>query len=181
MGIVLLVFVLVIGMWVYGTYNKLVNLDEDVNKAYAQGDGVLQRRFDLIPKLVETVKGYATHEREVFIQVTEARSRVGQAQTPDQKIEAQNQLSGAIGRLLLVAENYPQLKANENFLALQDELAGTENRIAVERKRYNDAATEYNKKIRRVPGNVIAGMFGFERRALLEAPTEAKQAPKVTF
>lgn len=180
-GIVILVFVLIIGMWVYGTYNKLVNLDEDVNKAYAQVDVVLQRRFDLIPNLVETVKGYAAHEREVFIQVTEARSRVGQAQTPDQRIGAENQLSGAIGRLLLVAENYPQLKANENFLALQDELAGTENRIAVERRRYNEAATEYNKRIRRVPGNMIAGMFGFKRHELLQAPAEAKQAPKVQF
>jgi LemA protein len=179
--IVLLVFVLLIGMWVYGSYNKLVNLDEDVNKAFAQVDVVLQRRFDLIPNLVETVKGYATHEREVFIQVTEARSRVGQAQTPDQRIDAENQLSGALGRLLLVAENYPQLKANQNFLALQDELAGTENRIAVERRRYNEVTTEYNKRIRRVPGNIIAGMFGFVRRNVLEAPAEAKQAPKVNF
>lgn len=179
--IVLLVFVLVIGMWAYGTYNRLVNLDEDVNKAYAQVDVVLQRRFDLIPNLVETVKGYAAHEREVFIQVTEARSRVGQAQTPDQRIEAENQLSGAISRLLLVAENYPQLKANQNFLALQDELAGTENRIAVERRRYNEAVTEYNKRVRRVPGKIIAGMFGFERRNLLETTAEARTAPKVTF
>jgi len=179
--IVLLVFALVIGMWVYGTYNKLVNLDEDVNQAYAQIDVVLQRRFDLIPNLVETVKGYATHEREVFQQVTEARARVGQAQTPDQRIDAENQFSGAIGRLLLVAENYPQLKANQNFLALQDELAGTENRIAVERRRYNEVTTEYNKRIRRVPGNIIAGMFGFDRRNLLEAPAEAKTAPKVQF
>jgi len=181
MVVVLLVLVLIFGMWIYGGYNKLVNLDENVNQAFAQVDVVLQRRFDLIPNLVETVKGYATHEREVFTQVTEARSRVGQAQTPDQRIEAENQLSGALGRLLLVAENYPQLKANQNFLALQDELAGTENRIAVERRRYNEAATELNKAVRRVPTNIIAGMFGFERRALLEAPAEAKQAPKVQF
>ena len=181
MVVVLLVLVLVIGMWVYGSYNKLVNLDENVNQAFAQVDVVLQRRFDLIPNLVETVKGYAAHERDVFIRVTEARSRVGSAQTPDQKITANNELSGALGRLLLVAENYPQLQANQNFLALQDELAGTENRIAVERRRYNEAATEYNKAIRRVPGNVIAGMFGFERREVLQAPAEAKVAPKVTF
>ena len=181
MVVVLLVLVLVIGMWVYGSYNKLVNLDENVNQAFAQVDVVLQRRFDLIPNLVETVKGYAAHERDVFIRVTEARSRVGSAQTPDQKITANNELSGALGRLLLVAENYPQLQANQNFLALQDELAGTENRIAVERRRNNEAATEYNKAIRRVPGNVIAGMFGFERREVLQAPAEAKVAPKVTF
>lgn len=172
---------LVLAMWVYGTYNGLVNMDEETNKAFAQVDVVLQRRFDLIPNLVETVKGYAAHEREVFTAVTEARSRVGQATTTQGRVEAENQLTGALSRLLLVAENYPQLKANQNFLALQDELAGTENRIAVERRRYNEVATEYNKKIRRVPGNIIAGMFGFERRALLEAPAEAKAAPKVKF
>jgi len=172
---------LIIALWIYGTYNGLVNLDEESNKAFAQVDVVLQRRLDLIPNLVETVKGYATHEREVFTAVTEARARVGQAGTPQSRIEAENQLTGALSRLLMVAENYPQLKANENFLALQDELAGTENRIAVERRRYNEAATEYNKRIRRVPGNIVAGMFGFERRALLEAPAEAKEAPKVKF
>ena len=171
----------VIGLWIYSGYNGLVNLDEETNKAFAQVDVVLQRRFDLIPNLVETVKGYATHEREVFTQVTEARSRVGQATNLSGKIEAQNQLTGALSRLLVVAENYPQLKANESFLALQDELSGTENRIAVERRRYNEVATEYNKKIRRVPGNLIAGMFGFDRRPLLEAPAEAKDAPKVKF
>lgn len=181
LGIVILVFVLIFGMWVYGSYNKLVNLDENVNQAFAQVDVVLQRRYDLIPNLVETVKGYATHEREVFTQVTEARARVGQAQTPNDKIDAQNQLSGALSRLLVVAENYPQLQANQNFLALQDELAGTENRIAVERRRYNEAATEYNKAIRRVPGNIIAGMFGFVRHNLFDTPPEAKQAPKVQF
>jgi LemA protein len=181
MVIVLLVMVLMIGMWVYGSYNKLVNLDENVNKGFAQVDVVLQRRFDLIPNLVETVKGYATHEKDVFTQVTEARSHVGQAQSPDQRIAAENQLSGALSRLLVVAENYPQLQANQNFLALQDELAGTENRIAVERRRYNEVATDYNIAIRRVPGNVIAGMFNFKRHELLEAPAEAKTAPKVQF
>ncbi|RPH95301.1 LemA family protein [candidate division KSB1 bacterium] len=172
---------LVIGLWIYSTYNGLVSLDEETNKAFAQVDVVLQRRFDLIPNLVETVKGYASHEKEVFTAVTEARSRIGQATTPQARIDAENQMTGALSRLLMVAENYPQLKANENFLALQDELSGTENRISVERRRYNEVATEYNKKIRRVPGNMVAGMFGFERRNLLEAPTEARQAPKVKF
>lgn len=172
---------LLLAMWIYGTYNSLVTLDEEVNKAFAQVDVVLQRRFDLIPNLVETVKGYASHEREVFTAVTEARSRVGQAQTPQARVEAENQLTGALSRLLLVVENYPQLKANQNFLALQDELAGTENRIAVERRRYNEAATEYNKKVRRVPAALIAGMFGFERRELLQAAAEAQTAPKVQF
>jgi len=183
-GILLLAIVgigLLLAMWIYGTYNSLVNLDEEANKAFAQVDVVLQRRLDLIPNLVETVKGYAAHEQEVFTAVTEARARVGQATTTEGRVAAENQLTGALSRLLLVAENYPQLKANENFLALQDELAGTENRIAVERRRYNEAATEYNKKIRRVPAAMIAGWFSFERRDLLEAPAEAKQAPKVSF
>jgi LemA protein len=172
---------IIFALWIYGTYNSLVNLDEETNKAFAQVDVVLQRRFDLIPNLVETVKGYAAHESGVFTAVTEARSRVGQAQNPQARVEAENQLTGALSRLLMVAENYPQLKANENFLALQNELAGTENRIAVERRRYNEAATEYNKRIRRVPGNIIAGMFGFQRRTLLETAAEARQAPKVKF
>ena len=179
--LVIVGFALVIAMWVYGTYNSLVNLDEQTNKAFAQVDVVLQRRFDLIPNLVETVKGYAAHEKDVLTQVTEARSRVGQATTTEGKISAENQLTGALSRLLVVAEAYPQLKANENFMALQDELAGTENRIAVERKRYNDAATDYNIRIRRIPGNIVAGMFGFKRHELLEAPSEARTAPTVQF
>jgi LemA protein len=179
--LVLLGFGFLIGLWIYSGYNGLVNSDEETNKAYAQVDVVLQRRFDLIPNLVETVKGYATHEREVFTQVTEARAKVGKATNISSKIDAQNQLTGALSRLMVVAEAYPQLKANENFLALQDELSGTENRIAVERRRFNEVATEYNKKIRRFPGNILAGMFGFERRPVLEAPEEAKTAPKVKF
>jgi LemA protein len=181
---VLLVLVgigLLIAFWIYGTYNSLVTLDEETKKAYAQVDVVLQRRFDLIPNLVETVKGYAAHEKEVLMGVTEARSRVGSAQNIGERVGAQNELSSALARLLVVVENYPQLKADQNFLALQDELAGTENRISVERRRYNEAATEYNKRIRKVPANIIAGMFGFERAVLLEAPEGAQTAPKVEF
>ena len=181
---VLLVLVgigLLIAFWIYGTYNSLVTLDEETKKAYAQVDVVLQRRFDLIPNLVETVKGYASHEKEVLMGVTEARSRVGRAQSIGERVDAQNQLSSALARLLVVVENYPQLKADQNFLALQDELAGTENRISVERRRYNQAATEYNKRIRKVPANIIAGMFGFERAPLLEAPEGAQTPPKVKF
>jgi LemA protein len=175
---------LLIAMWIYGQYNSIVNFDEEANKAFAQVDVVLQRRYDLIPNLVETVKGYAAHESGVLTQVTEARSRVGQAiasDDPNARVAAENQLSGALGRLMVVVEAYPQLKANQNFLALQDELAGTENRIAVERRRYNEVVTEYNKKIRRVPGNIVAGMFGFDRRSVLETPAEARTAPKVNF
>lgn len=179
--LVIIGFGLLIAFWIYGTYNSLVNLDEETKKAYAQIEVVLQRRFDLIPNLVETVKGYAAHEREVLMGVTEARARVGQAQSVNERIGAQNELGSALARLLVVVENYPQLKADQNFLALQDELAGTENRISVERRRYNQAATEYNKRIRRVPANIIAGMFGFERASLLEAPAGAAEPPKVDF
>jgi len=182
--VALLAFVgigLLIAFWIYGTYNSLVNLDEETKKAFAQVDVVLQRRYDLIPNLVETVKGYASHEREVLMGVTQARARVGQAQSVPARIEAQNALTSALGRLLVVVENYPDLKANQNFLQLQDELAGTENRISVERRRYNEAATEYNKRTRRVPGNIVAGMFGFERASLLEAPEGAAVPPKVDF
>ncbi len=187
LAIMLLVIVglgLLIAMWIYGQYNSIVNFDEEANKAFAQVDVVLQRRYDLIPNLVETVKGYAAHESSVLLGVTEARSRVGQAiaaDDPNARVAAENQLSGALGRLMVVVEAYPQLKANQNFLALQDELAGTENRISVERRRFNEVVTEYNKKIRRVPGNIVAGMFGFSRRPVLETPTEARTAPKVNF
>ena len=174
-------FGLLVAFWIYGKYNALVNLDEETKKAFSQIEVVLQRRFDLIPNLVETVKGYAAHEREVLMGVTEARARVGQAQTMGERVGAQNELTSALGRLLVVVENYPQLKADQNFLRLQDELAGTENRIAVERRRYNEVATEYNKRIRRVPGNIVAGMFGFERAPLLEAPEAAATPPKVDF
>ena len=174
-------FALIMGLWTYSTYNSLVNLDEQANKAYAQVDVVLQRRFDLIPNLVETVKGYAAHEKDVLTQVTEARAKVGQATTPANRIGAENDLTNALSRLMVVVEAYPQLRANQNFLALQDELSGTENRIAVERKRYNDAATDYNIRIRRVPGNMVAGWFGFQRKPLLEAPAAAQEAPKVKF
>ena len=166
---------------VKGTYNDLVRLDEGVNGKWAQVENQLQRRYDLIPNLVSTVKGYAAHEKEVFVAVTEARSRVGSAGTTGEKMEANNQLAGALSRLLLVVERYPELKANQNFIRLQDELAGTENRIATERMRYNDAAVGYNTKLRSFPTNVIAGFFSFERHELFQAPEAAKDVPKVEF
>ena len=179
--IFLVVIVLIPFLYLKGTYNSLVTMDESVKGAWAQVENQLQRRYDLIPNLVETVKGYATHEREVFVQVTEARSKVGGASSIPGKIEANNQLSAALSRLLVVVERYPELKANTNFIRLQDELAGTENRIAVERRRYNEAVRAYNIKIRRFPTNLIAGMFGFEKAAFFEVPQERQEAPQVKF
>ncbi len=179
-GVILIGAISIYG-FVKGTYNGLVVADEGVNAAWAQVENQLQRRFDLIPNLVETVKGYAGHEKEVFIQVTEARARVGGAGSVGEKMDAENGLSSALSRLLLVVENYPQLKANQNFIRLQDELAGTENRIAVERRRYNEAVRAYNILIRTFPRNIIANMFGFLAAEFFEAPEEAKAVPKVEF
>ena len=156
-------------------------LDEGVKAAWAQVENQLQRRYDLIPNYVETVKGFAKQERDVFIKVTEARSRVGGATTVPDKIEANNQLSSALSRLLVVVEQYPQLKSDQNFLRLQDELAGTENRIAVERMRYNETVKTYNIKVRSFPTNILAGMFGFEKATFFEVPEAAQAVPKVEF
>ncbi|MDD5099561.1 MAG: LemA family protein [Syntrophales bacterium] len=164
-----------------GTYNRFVALDEGVKSAWAQVENQLQRRYDLIPNLVETVKGYAKQEKDVLVEVTNARARVGGAATVSDKIDANNELSGALSRLLLVVEQYPDLKSNQNFLRLQDELAGTENRISVERKRYNDAVRGYNVAIRSFPANLLAGMFGFKKAAFFEVPAAAQAAPRVKF
>ena len=180
LGIILL-FVFFIYSFVKGTYNNLVMLDEGVKAAWAQVENQLQRRYDLIPNYVETVKGFAKQERDVFIKVTEARSRVGGATTVPDKIEANNQLSSALSRLLVVVEQYPQLKSDQNFLRLQDELAGTENRIAVERMRYNETVKTYNIKVRSFPTNILAGMFGFEKATFFEVPEAAQAVPKVEF
>jgi len=180
LGIIIL-FGLIIFSSIKGTYNSLVMLDEGVKSSWAQVENQLQRRFDLIPNYVETVKGYAKHEKELFIKVTEARSKVGGAANIPDKIKANNQLSGALSRLLLVVERYPELKANQNFIRLQDELAGTENRIAVERRRYNETVKIYNIKVRSFPTNILAGFFGFEKATFFEVPEAAKAVPKVTF
>lgn len=181
--IVVLLLVVALGVlgWVKNAYNGLVTLDEEVNGAWAQVENVLQRRFDLIPNLVATVKGYAAHESEVLTQVTEARAKVGGAGSPSARMEAEGELSGALSRLMVVVENYPQLKANQNFVMLQDQLEGTENRIAVERRRYNDVVRMYNTSIRRFPASLIAGMFGFEKRDFFEASEGADTAPSVSF
>lgn len=180
-GIVILVIILSIFFSIKGTYNTLVRLDEGIKGAWAQVENQLQRRYDLIPNYVETVKGYARHEKEVFLRVTEARSKVGGATNIKEKIDANNNLSSALSRLLLVVERYPDLKANQNFIRLQDELAGTENRISVERRRYNEAVKTYNVRIRSFPTNILAGMFGFTKAEFFKVAETAKEAPKVKF
>jgi len=165
-----------------GAKNQMVTKNESVKAAWSQVDIVLQRRADLIPNLVETVKGFAAQEQTVFGDIAKARSRLLSANTPADKIAANQQLDGALGRLLVVVENYPQLKSNENFLRLQDELAGTENRIAVERKRYNDTLQDYNTYIGLFPNSFWASMAGFKRNDAYFAASEgAKTAPKVDF
>ena len=178
--------VVLIAFFSFGQYvtvrNTLVTKNEAVKAAWSQVDIVLQRRADLIPNLVETVKGFALQEQTVFGDIAKARSALLSAGTPEQKIAANGQLDGALGRLLVVVENYPQLKSNENFLRLQDELAGTENRIAVERKRYNDALQDYNTYVQTFPNNVFAGWAGFQpNRAYFTATEESRQVPKVNF
>src|SRR6266851_132137 len=185
-GLIVLVVLVVIVLALFGQYvgvrNQLVAKDQAVKAAWSQVDIVLQRRADLIPNLVETVKGYAQQEVTVFGDIAKARSALLSAQTPSDKIAANGQLDGAIGRLLLIVENYPQLKSNENFLRLQDELAGTENRIAVERKRYNDALQDYDTYLLQFPNSFWAGMAGFKRNDAYFAASEgSRQVPTVNF
>src|SRR6195256_2418185 len=180
-GVLVLIVLMVFGQYV-GVKNTLVAKEEGVKTAWSQVDIVLQRRADLIPNLVNTVKGYAQQEVTVFGDIAKARSALLSASTPSDKIAANGQLDGAIGRLLLVVENYPQLKSNENFLRLQDELAGTENRIAVERKRYNDALQDYNTYIGLFPNSFYASWAGFKRNdAYFTATPASREAPKVQF
>jgi LemA protein len=163
------------------SYNKFVGQEEAVKAQWAQVENQLQRRNDLIPNLVETVKGYATHEESVFKEIADSRSRLLAAKSPEESIAAANQQTSALGRLLAVVENYPNLKANEQFNRLMDELSGTENRIAVERMRYNERVQEYNTSRRQFPANVTAKIFGFKEHPFFTAPEEAKQVPKVNF
>ncbi|HXE81675.1 MAG TPA: LemA family protein [Vicinamibacterales bacterium] len=163
------------------SYNRFVSQEEAIKAQWAQVENQLQRRNDLIPNLVETVKGYAAHEKEVFENIAQARARLAGATTPEETIAAANAQSAALARLLAIVENYPQLKANEQFNRLMDELAGTENRIAVERMRYNERVQEYNTLRRQFPSNITAGIFGFKEYPFFEAPESAKQVPKVNF
>jgi LemA protein len=176
-----LLIVLMAGLAAGCSYNRFTNSEEAIKAAWSEVDNQLQRRNDLIPNLVETVKGYASHEKEVFQSLAESRARLSGAQTPEQRIEAANAQSSALARLLAIVENYPQLKADAQFARLMDELSGTENRIAVARMRYNERAQEYNSLRRRFPSNVTAKVFGFKEYPYFQAPPEAKVAPKVDF
>ena len=188
--IVVAVVVLGIFMWVKSTYNGLVTKQESVESAWSQVENVYQRRADLVPNLVATVKGYAAHEKETLEGVVNARSKATQMSIDPTKLDeeslkkfqsAQGELGNAIGRLLMITENYPDLKANENFKELQAQLEGTENRITVERQKFNESAKEYNTQIRHFPANILAGMFGFDRKPYFEAKEGADEAPKVEF
>lgn len=176
-----IIAVLVLGM--VGIYNGLVGRDQEVKQSWAQVENQLQRRYDLIPNLVSTVKGYAKHEKDIFIQVAEARSKLAGAAGVNQKVQAANALEGALGRLLAIAENYPQLRASENFKGLQDELAGTENRLAVARMRYNESVQKYNTGSRAIPTVFFVRLFGFDAEKIyFKIEKEAaKETPKVQF
>jgi LemA protein len=192
-AIIVVIGVVVIGLflWGMGVYNNLVTMDEGVQSAWGQVETQYQRRADLIPNLVETVKGFAAQEKGVFVEVTEARSKVSQMTVTREVLEdpalfqkfqaAQDQLSSALSRLLVVAENYPQLKSDQNFLALQDQLEGTENRISVARQRYNETVQTFNTTVRRFPGSLIAGFTGFREKAYFTAKEGADVAPQVKF
>jgi len=181
LGVVVLAAV-AIGGWLMGVRNDLVPQREAINGAWSQVDVALQRRADLIPNLVETVKGFAAQEKEVFTNIANARAQLAGARTPAEKIAANSQLDSALSRLLVVVENYPQLKSNENFLRLQDELAGTENRIAVERRKYNEIVQKYNTSIELFPANVVAGLFGFARNdAYFKVDPAKRETPNVKF
>ncbi len=179
--IVVLVIIAAIVIWIFSSYNGLVSMDENVNSMWSQIDNQLQRRADLIPNLVETVKGYASHEEKIFTEVTRAREKLVGAQGVEDKAQADAELSGALSRLLAIVENYPTLKADANFMQLADELAGTENRISVARMDYNNAVRLYNSKIRRFPTAIIARMLGFEKKEYFKAEEEAKKVPSVDF
>jgi LemA protein len=178
---VIAVFVIGILGWGISQYNKVVAMDEHVKAQWAQVDNQLKRRYDLIPNLVETVKGYARHEKELFENIAQARTKYFQAQVPKDKIAAANELEGVLSRLLLLREAYPQLKANESFLKLHDSLEGTENRIAVERKRYNETVQILNTYRRTVTGGIIASIAGIGEAAYYNVPQSEKEAPKVKF
>lgn len=175
-GVIVLVLIMIIP-----SYNKLVSMNEEVDSSWSQVENVLKRRSDLIPNLVNTVKGYASHEQEVFTEVTKARSGIETASGPEEMAAANDQLTSALSRLNVVVERYPELKADKNFAQLMDELSGTENRIATERKRYNDAVQKYNTQIKRFPTSIMAGIFNFDEREYFKVSEQDKENPVVDF
>jgi LemA protein len=179
-GVAVLLMVAAIGLSGC-SYNTFVGQEEGIKAQWAQVENQLQRRNDLVPNLVETVKGVAQQERDVFGQIAESRAKLSGAQTPEQTMQAANEQSSALARLLVIVENYPQLRSNDQFARLMDELSGTENRIAVERMRYNEKVQQYNTSRRSFPSNVTAGIFGFKEYPLFDAPPEAERVPKVDF
>jgi LemA protein len=181
-GIAIAVVALIIIFMMLGSsYNGFVNAEEDVDKAYSQIENQLQRRLDLIPNLVNTVKGYAAHEKEVIQSISDARARLAGARTPEEEATANTELSSALSRLLVVVENYPNLKADKQFTQLMDELAGTENRISVARQDYNEQVGSYNKRIKRFPGAIVANVTGFDEKEYFRADPAAAEAPEVDF
>lgn len=179
---VLAAVIIIVLIMIVPRYNGLVNLDEEVNGKQSQIETQLQRRGDLIPNLVNTVQGYASHEEEVFTDIADARSRIASSEgNVEEMAEANNEMTSALSRLLAISENYPELQASEQFTGLRDELAGAENRIAVARQDYNTAVQEYNRNTRTFPGNIIAGIFNFDEKPYFEADDSAQDAPEVDF
>jgi len=181
-GLVIAIVIIVVLVLLFMTsYNGFVNAEEDVDQSYAQIENQLQRRLDLIPNLVNTVKGYASHEKEVIQSISDARANLAGAKTPEEEATANAQVSSALSRLLVVVENYPNLKADKQFTQLMDELSGTENRISIARKDYNEQVASYNKKVKRFPGALIARISGFDEKEYFKASSQAEQAPEVDF
>ena len=179
LGVIILIAIL--GLWIMGSYNSLVTLNESVDSQWAQVESQYQRRFDLIPNLVEATKGVMKQEQAIFTAIADARTKYGGAKTVDEKVVATGALDSALSRLLVITENYPQLKSSENVQTLMSQIEGTENRIAVERKRFNDKVQDFNLQIKRFPGSLIAGIFGFTDRAYFQSVSGSESAPKVQF
>jgi len=179
--VIIIIILWSLASWFINTRNQLVYLEENINATWAEIDNQLQRRNDLIPNLVATVKGYAAHENEIFTNIAEARAKLAGAGNVTEKAAASNQLESALSRLLVIIENYPQLKADQSFIRLQDELAGTENRLTVARKRYNDGVNTFNAKIRFFPASIVANQMGLERKPYFEIAESAREVPKVSF
>lgn len=177
----IIAIVVIIAIFLVGSYNGLVSKSEAVDKSFSNLDVMLERRADLIPNLVSTVKGYTSHETEIINSITDARTKLMNANSVEEKSNANNELTSSLNALMVVVENYPDLKSSQNFIQLSDELSGTENRIAVARKDYNDAVKDYNLKVKTFPGNILAGMFGFEQKQYFEAKESSREVPSVNF